>query len=88
MASKRKPIQGLHAYRLKDSFHATEREFAEAWERQGNTLAYLLGNGRDPLAPSERDAIVAATVIQWLGSNVGQAFLSDLGFKRKAPPND
>jgi hypothetical protein len=62
-----------------------EKEFAEAWDRQnvvGNTLEYLMGDGTRRGVVSERDEIVAATVIQWLGSPVGQAFLRDLGFAR------
>lgn len=72
MASKKK-VTGLHAYRLKDPIHKREKEFAEHWEKQGNTLAYLLGDGRDPVTPTEREQVVAATLMQWLGSNVGQA---------------
>ena len=31
---------------------------------------------------TERDMIVAETLIQWLGTNVGQGFLHELGFHR------
>jgi hypothetical protein len=77
---------GLHAYRCPDN--PEEQRFAEAWARC-NHLPWLLDErtlqtGR-PVDPSERDEKVAATVIQWLGSPVGQAFLADLGYKRTDP---
>lgn len=70
---------GLHARRLKEKGPSAVREkaFAEQWQHEQNTdlLAYLLGNGNDRVAISQRDAEVAATVVQWLGTNVGQDFL-------------
>jgi len=79
---------GLRPYRIKDN--PEEKRFAEEWKKQnkqGNVLAYLLHQvdhrGRPPLEPSERDAAVAATVIQWLGSPVGQSWLEELGYMRK-----
>ena len=64
-----------------------EKDFAEAWEelnsaRPGQingrgTLDHLLTetpNEADGVV-TERDREVAATVIQWLGSPVGQSFL-------------
>ena len=64
-----------------------EDEFAKAWEEQNDvtqTLAWLL-NTFDPVTGqqqkgviSQRDADVAATVIQWLGSPVGQCFLRNV----------
>ena len=33
-------------------------------------------------APNDRDRIVAETVIQWLGTNVGRGFLHSCGFTR------
>lgn len=82
-------IKGLHTYRLKDN--AEEAKFAQAWDEQitqGNTLAYLLHTGdqsgmNPPSEPSDRDHQVAATVIQWLGSPVGQSFLEELGYVKK-----
>lgn len=80
---------GLQPHRLKDN--PEEERFAKAWAEQnkhGNNLAYLLdsasgGNGR-PADASPRDEVVAATVIQWLGSPVGQAFLEELGYTKPA----
>lgn len=38
----------------------------------------MMGNGKDPAEVSDRDREVAATVIQWLGSPVGNNFLREL----------
>jgi hypothetical protein len=78
---------GLQAHRLKDN--PEEKRFAEAWRKQndqGNVLAYLLHQGDQsgmrPSEPSERDAAVAATVVQWLGSPVEQHWLAEMGYKK------
>ncbi len=76
---------GVNAHRLPRE--PEEKRFAQAWEdqnEQGKTLAYIL-DGADqqhPPALSDRDRQVAATVVQWLGSHVGQCFLRDLGYVR------
>lgn len=80
---------GLHTHRYADN--PEEKRFVEMWARMGldgSNLDYLLtpaenhDNGR--LEPaSDRDRQVAATIIQWLGSPVGQSFLRDLGYERK-----
>jgi hypothetical protein len=77
---------GYNAHRLADN--PTERVFAEKWEEintEGrDTLAWILNtfntqNGRQEMGfVSERDAKVAASVIQWLGSPVGQSWLQDV----------
>lgn len=89
MASKKKGHLGLHVHRFKEN--PEEKKFAEAWEDQnkhGKNLAYLLDQSGSnmPSSPSVRDEVVAATVIQWLGSPVGQAFLRDLGYVNLDPP--
>ena len=81
-------MSGLHKHRLDDN--PEERRFAEAWHMFGEAtghLGHLLDQrpeqtGRPP-SPSDRDFAVAATVIQWLGSPVGQNWLRDLGYVRK-----
>jgi hypothetical protein len=78
-------IKGLHTYRFQDN--PEEKAFAEAWEEQhlgnGRHLGYLLSKTQDPEVPSFRDELVAATVIQWLGSPVGQIFLRNLGYEKR-----
>jgi hypothetical protein len=86
--------RGLHDYRFKQN--PLEKKFAMAWEKQNvsaftdkpdgkGTLDYLLA--KDCNLPAgevtARDREVAATVIQWLGSPVGQSFLEDI----KPTPN-
>lgn len=83
--------KGLHQYRFKDN--PEERRFAKAWDEQNysrthDTLTYLLhtgnhGGGIYMKPPTDREREVAATIIQWLGTPVGQCFLSDLGYERK-----
>ena len=83
---------GRRAYRFtKRDDNEQERVFAEKWqgindEKHTKTLAHLLAedpNARNLPRPSDRDKMVAATVIQWLGSPVGQGFLRDCGFVAK-----
>ena len=83
--------KGLNTHRFKD--HPDEKAFAEKWQKlqvDGKYLAHLLDNrpvqtGHPP-TPTDRDFVVAATVIQWLGSPVGQLFLNDCGFEKKEIP--
>lgn len=82
--------KGLHMHRLQKSRgNPDEVKFAAAWEEKnerGAVLAYLLQPGSQsgrPPDPSDRDVTVAATVVQWLGSPVGQAFLQELGFVKQ-----
>lgn len=79
---------GVSSHRLVNE--PVERLFAEAWQKEndeGKILRHLL-NKTGRWIPSEvtvRDIEVAATVIQWLGSPVGQSFLQDIGFKFSVP---
>lgn len=73
-----KTTKGLHEYRFKDNPH--EKIAAELWAKQ-RVLPYLLADdpGAHPApTPSDRDATVAATLMQWLGSPVGRCFFRDL----------
>jgi len=78
MSTKRKQV-GLHANRLaKNALNPREVAFADQWEEEnavGDILSWLLGDGVKKATPSERDREVAATVIQWLGSNIGLSFI-------------
>jgi len=78
--------KGLHQHRFNQN--PLEKKFAAAWEKENtlnsvgnNLLDYLLAKDNRPDQQCEvrpRDRVVAATVIQWLGSPVGQYFLKDL----------
>ena len=76
--------EGINTHRLKQN--PLEREFAKAWEDLNNgthgrndLIEYLLSDEpNNPKAVSERDRVVAATIIQWLGTPVGQHFINDI----------
>jgi len=72
--------EGLHSYRLDHKHnHPREQAFASAWADINQAIEeYVsiepLTNTLIPNA-TERDKIIAATIIQWLGSNVGMEFI-------------
>ena len=62
-----------------------EEEFASVWQKindQENILEYLMSDSNNRHSVTDEQAEVAATVIQWLGTHVGQSFLMDMGFER------
>lgn len=79
---------GISRHRLTDN--PEEQRFADAWQAHndtGRTLDWLLDpeySARTGYPPhvEDREREVAATVVQWLGSHVGQGFLRDLGYVR------
>lgn len=79
--------EGKSLHRL--SSNPLEKAYHDAWlelneEPYRGTLAYLLGDGNKPAWDfTERDAEVAATIIQWLGSPVGQSFVEGVLEKDK-----
>jgi len=85
------PHIGLHSYRLtKEADNPLEREMSEKWQKEMShspcLLRYMLSD--EPNKPADfthRDAAVAATVIQWLGSSVGRGFLKECGYERIEP---
>lgn len=70
--------EGINTHRL--SREPLEAAFAKGWSEQApTTLGYLLcGQERDAHDYSQRDATVAATIIQWLGSPVGSSFVDEV----------
>ena len=70
--------EGINSHRLKQN--PRERMFANAWAKEApRTLGYILcGQDRNRHEFSQRDAEVAATIIQWLGSPVGTAFVEEV----------
>lgn len=81
-------LQGLSAHRYKEN--PLELAFAEEWSRLAEigTMNYVLAkNGNNEKEPIPVDEAKAAnTVIQWLGSPVGQAFLLDVLKRKEAKP--
>lgn len=70
-------IMTLNSHRFKNN--PLEQNFYNEWIKRndyGEILEYILCNSKDNV--SERDEIVAATVIQWLGSPVGQDFIESV----------
>lgn len=74
--------EGKSTHRL--SSNPMEKAFHDAWLEEntnlhcGILLGQLLGEENRPAEVSDRDALVAATVIQWLGSPVGSGFLQQV----------
>ena len=74
---------GLWSKRLE--FNIAEKVYAEAWQKENGlnscTRPMLAGLMNTEVGSfrhiTQRDAIVAATVIQWLGSNVGRCFVKE-----------
>ena len=92
MAKKNKHY-GLHTHRFKGN--REEMRFAREWvleNARGRLLDHLLDarpiHQGSPPASSERDAQVAGTVIQWLGSPVGRHFLEKLGYVKATPKKE
>ena len=82
--SLKKQFQGLCTNRF--DRNPDEKRWAEAWQRANeplgpgdgyDLLTYLLDpeNQQFPREPSEEEYKVAATVIQWLGSPIGEDFV-------------
>jgi hypothetical protein len=80
MPKIKKKWQGKSPHRYEDN--PLEKEFAWAWQEANDrfgscTLDYMMNgveSGRPAVATDEQ-RIVANTVIQWLGTPVGQCFL-------------
>ena len=68
------------SYRWDDN--PLEKAFYGAWCRQKGILGHIMSTDNREMPVSLRDWEVAASVIQWLGSPVGQCFLRDLGYER------
>lgn len=81
--------KGLRQYRF--STNPMEKRFAEVWEehnKNDRALQYILSDDNVPVYPTEREKEIAATIIQWLGTPVGQGFLSEVGFFLNQPLGD
>lgn len=89
-ATKLKHV-GIHIHRLADPMNMPEIVYADKWRKENSPsicmgtrgiLDYILSSAKSVSEHrfddvSERDETVAATVIQWLGSPVGQCFISE-----------
>lgn len=70
---------GTHIGRILQKENAGEALISLFWaeKQKHGLLADLLGKDNRPAFVSQRDATVAATVIQWLASHAGECFLRD-----------
>jgi hypothetical protein len=75
-------MRSINEHRLKSN--PTERRLLGLWGKENEDnkiLKYILdrsNENRGKYVPTEVEEEVAATVIQWLGSPVGQSFLAKL----------
>ena len=79
----KKMYQGMRPYRYKDN--PLEKEFALQWQHENDRpsnsdslISWLLTNDNNSAIISDRDRLVAATIIQWLGTPCGKYFLSEI----------
>lgn len=81
MADIPKKHQGLHYARCRRRHNAAELVFAKRWYQQQRlyrTFQSIMNpRGTGPVDVGERDRLVAASVIQWLGSPVGISWLEE-----------
>ena len=80
---------GINKHRLGEN--SLELAFAFVWQEineQRDLLECLLHTGGSgfPKELTDRDREVAATIIQWLGSPVGQDFLREVEERRRLCP--
>lgn len=88
MNKKKIKHEGLHKHRIKLVLNRQEKQFAILWKcwcEERRQLGHLLGDGMTPAKFTQRDAEVAATCIQWLGTPIGEDFLRQLGYIRQEP---
>lgn len=80
MARTRTKHEGKSRHRFGDN--PMEKMYADAWARANKEQRYLdymlADNNLYPTEVEQRDATVAATVMQWLGSPVGREFVKDV----------
>ena len=86
-----KKNKGINHRRLTVAHNKLEKKFARKWDKINSggrpILGYILSPDNNHLTPSDRDEEVAASVIQWLGTEVGRGFLDSVfggtNFKNK-----
>lgn len=71
--------RGSHSYRIDTGDNTKERIFLKTWQDQDGIkmLMNILSKDMEEYTiPSKRDIFVANSIIQWLGTSVGQGFLA------------
>lgn len=77
---------GIHSRRISLPGNEHELYFSEEWKKlqeKSKTLDGILSPDGQPVFASQRDATVAATIIQWLGSPVGTGFIRSVNERSK-----
>ena len=73
------PVEHEGHLKERQEHNPMEKAFADQWKAENELHDILQGLFRDGydhvLSINARDAFVVATVIQWLGTNVGRGFL-------------
>lgn len=71
--------RGRFAHRLgHNKYEAVAAAHWATEDRKWDYLGHLMGDSDGPGTVTDRDRVVVATLIQWLGSNVGRCFLREL----------
>lgn len=74
--------RGLNCNRLHNDGNVLERKFAENFSQrvENGQIDYILRHGGPSYTPpaTAEEIVIACTVIQWLGTHVGQAFLREV----------
>lgn len=76
MSNQKYEGKNLHRLESNPKEAAFAKEWAN-WNSASYVLEYIMGEGNKPATLSNRDILVASSVIQWLGSPVGQSFLRE-----------
>lgn len=79
--------KGMFQNRLRDN--PLEQRFTETWEKWNEKyvgslgiLSCLLSEDNRGRHVTDKERVIAATIIQWLGSPVGQEFLKEVMGKK------
>jgi hypothetical protein len=67
-------------YERDPEFRSDELAAAKVWDRHAHQMEYVLSSvpNERSIGITDRDRLIAATVIQWLGSPVGVCCLDEL----------
>lgn len=85
-------LTGYRDYRLNndDPYHQRERDFVEVFKKENgyyDFYSHLCGiemeHGHPTRQPTEDECRIITTVIQWLGTPVGQSFLHKVEKRHK-----
>lgn len=88
----KKEVSGFNTHRLRrdDSYHKLECLFHDEMNKNlecnSNFLSTIVYHGEDYL--TEHEEKIVMSIIQWLGTPVGQGFLKSVEYKANMPTNE